>query len=199
MPDPDGIRMTLRDGSPVLLRPVRPGDKQRFVEGLRLISMESRYLRFFAPVLEFTEKQLSFLTDIDQETHVAWGALDPNAPEFPGYGVARYVRLDEEPEVAEVAVAVIDAMHRQGLGSLLLALLYLIGSRAGVTTFRGTIAPANRFLIEWARGLKAKVRYEDGLYRVDVPLIERVSDFPATREGRKFGAVVEQVRALFPG
>jgi GNAT superfamily N-acetyltransferase len=198
MPDPDEIRTTLRDGTPVLLRPVRPGDKDRFIEGLKLMSMESRYLRFFAPVLEFTAKQLEFLTEVDQEMHVAWGALDPDLPEFPGFGVARYVRLDEDPAVAEVAVAVIDEMHRQGLGSLLLALLYLIGCRKGLKTFRGTIAPANRFLIEWARGLEAEVRYADGLYRVEVPLIERVADFPETEEGRKFGAVVEQLGVLFP-
>lgn len=199
MPEPDEIRTTLRDGSPILLRPVRPGDKDRFIAGLKLMSMESRYLRFFTPVLDLTEKQLAFLTDVDQTSHVAWGALDPTEPEFPGFGVARYVRLEEDPSIAEVAVAVIDEMHRQGLGSLLLALLYLIGSRSGVKTFRGTIAPANRFLIDWARGLEAEIRYVDGLYQVDVPLIAEAADFPETDEGRKFGAVVAGLAGLFPG
>lgn len=196
MADTGEIRTALRDGTPVLLRPVRPGDKPRFIEGLKLMSMESRYLRFFAPVAELSEKQLNFLTDVDQDRHVAWGALDPESPEFPGFGVARYVRLDEEPSTAEVAVAVIDRMHRRGLGSLLLALLYVIGLRSGLRVFRGTIAPANRFLIEWARGLDADVRYSDGVYLVNVPLIERESEFPETEEGVKFAALVSEVRSL---
>ena len=198
MTDPDQIRTTLRDGTPLLLRPVRSGDKDRFIEGLKLMSKESRYLRFFAPVLEFTDKQLAFLTEVDQEMHVAWGALDPTAPEFPGFGVARYVRLEEDPAIAEVAVAVIDDMHRQGLGSLMLGLLYVIGSRSGVRMFRGTIVPANRFLIEWARGLEAEVRYVDGVYRVDVPVLKDTADFPDSEEGEKFRKIVEQVCALFP-
>ncbi|HUF38205.1 MAG TPA: hypothetical protein VMN57_06770 [Anaerolineales bacterium] len=196
MTEPDEIRTNLQDGTPVLLRPVRSGDKERFVEGLKLLSMESRYLRFFAPVLELTDKQLAFLTEVDQDMHVAWGALDPTAPEFPGFGVARYVRLDEDPTTAEVAVAVIDEMHRHGLGSLLLGLLYVLASRAGVRVFRGTIVPANRFLIEWARGLGANVRYSDGVYRVDVPVLKDPGEFPKGQEGDNFRLIVEKIRAL---
>jgi GNAT superfamily N-acetyltransferase len=160
--------------------------------------MGSRYLRFFAPVYELSQKQLEFLTEVDQDMHGAWGALDPTAPEFPGFGVARYVRLEDEPATAEVAVAVIDDMHRQGLGSLLLALLYVIAGRSGVQVFRGTIVPANRFLIEWARGLGASVRYADGVYRVDVPVLLETTRFPESMEGEKFREIVEQVRALLP-
>jgi len=198
MAEPDSIRTRLKDGAEVLLRPVRPGDRHRFIEGLKLMSMESRYLRFFAPVVEFTEKQLDFLTEVDQVTHVAWGALDPQAPDFPGFGVARYVRLEEDPAVAEVAVAVIDEMHRQGLGGLLLGLLYVIAGRSGVAVFRGTIVPANRFLIEWARGLDAVVRYTDGVYRVDVPVLKDSGGFPQSEEGEKFRGIVEQIEALLP-
>ena len=195
MPDPAGLTVTLRDGTPVLLRQVQPSDRRRFSEGLKLMSMESRYLRFFSPLLELSEKQLKFLTEVDQSTHVAWGALNPAAPEFPGFGVARYVRLAEDPTVAEVAVAVIDDMHRRGLGSLLLGLLYVLAGEHGVRTFLGTISPANDFLVRWARSLGAKVHYEDGLYRVEVPVVVDQDSLPATAEGDKFRDVLDDVRA----
>ena len=41
---------TLRDGTRALIRPIRPDDKRRLVEGFRAMSPRSRYLRFHAPV-----------------------------------------------------------------------------------------------------------------------------------------------------
>jgi GNAT superfamily N-acetyltransferase len=186
----------LRDGTPALLRPVRPEDKARFVAGLRLMSIESRYLRFFSPIAELSPQQLERLTDVDQHSHVAWGALDPNDPEFPGFGVARYVRAPGDPATAEAAVAVIDAMHRRGLGMLLLGWLYLLAGRGGVRTFRGTIHPANEFLIQWARDFGAQVKYVDGAYRTDVPVLTDLDALPGTPEGGKFKHVLLGLRGF---
>jgi GNAT superfamily N-acetyltransferase len=190
------IPLDLRDGTPVLLRPVRPQDKSRFVEGLRLMSLESRYLRFFAPVGSFSEKQLAYLTEVDQRQHVAWGALDPLDPNFPGFGVARYVREEDAPEVAEVAVAVIDSMHRRGLGTVLLGLLYLLAGWGGVRVFRGTILPANSFLIDWARALQAQIRFVDGAYQVDVPVHRRLEALPDSEEGTRFKTELAYLQSL---
>ncbi len=193
------IHTSLRDGTPILLRPVRPEDKPRFIAGLKMMSMENRYLRFFAPVAALTPQQLEFLTEVDQVSHVAWGALDPAAPDFPGFSVARYVCLPGEAGVAEVAVAVIDTMHRRGLGTVLLGLLYLLAGRGGVRTLRGTLMPANQFLIRWARDFGAAIKYVDGAYQADVPVITDPAELPDTPEGRKFKKVfLEMKAALFP-
>ncbi len=190
------IELRLRDDTPVLLRPVRPEDKARFVAGLRLMSLESRYLRFFGPVGSFSEKDLAYLTEVDQQFHVAWGALDPQDPDFPGFGVARYVREAEAPEVAEVAVAVIDSMHRRGLGTVLLGLLYLLAGMGGVRVFRGTILPANSFLIDWARALQAEIRFVDGAFQVDVPVHRDLDALPESEEGERFKTELAGLREL---
>ena len=48
-------------------------------------------------------------------------------------GVARFIRLADEPEVAEVAVTVIDAWQRRGLGTLLLEHLTDQARSQGIT------------------------------------------------------------------
>jgi hypothetical protein len=66
------------------------------------------------PVKELSEADLDYLTRIDYTTHMAWVAVDPASPEHPGLGVARYIQVANHPNVAEVAITVVDS--HQGLG-----------------------------------------------------------------------------------
>jgi hypothetical protein len=68
-----------------------------------------------APISELSSDQLSYLTEIDYWDHMAWVALDPTQPGQPGMGVARYVRMADDPAAAQAAVAVVD--EHQGAGS----------------------------------------------------------------------------------
>ena len=97
--------MKLRDGSEVAVRPIEPGDKQRILDAFERLSDESRYRRFFSPITRLTDGQLAYLTEIDHESHEALVALDENDHLV---GVARYVRVDEPENAAEVAVTVVD-------------------------------------------------------------------------------------------
>src|SRR5439155_13541866 len=45
-----GVRAALRDGTPVLIRPIRPGDKALLVDGFARLSEESRLRRFLSPM-----------------------------------------------------------------------------------------------------------------------------------------------------
>ena len=100
----------LRDGTPVQLRLVRASDKELVRKGFARLSPESRYLRFFAPKDHLTERELSYLTELDGEHHLAIGAERvPTGADGPeGLGVARFIRLADDPAVAEAAVAVLD-------------------------------------------------------------------------------------------
>jgi hypothetical protein len=74
----------LRDGSPVLLRQIRPQDRTRLAEGLRRLSPASRYLRFQRTVTELTDAELAYLTDVDHVDHEAIVAIDTDPPGAPG-------------------------------------------------------------------------------------------------------------------
>ena len=87
-----GRRAELRDGRAILLRQIRPEDRDRLAEGIRRLSPTSRYLRFHADVDHLTDRQLAYLTQVDHLEHEAIVALDLEAVEVPGIGVARYIR-----------------------------------------------------------------------------------------------------------
>lgn len=119
---------TLPDGRRILFRPIQPADKKLLTDGFQRLSPESRYRRFFRSIDHLSPAQLKYLTEVDGIDHVAWVALLPDAPEEErGAGVARWVRLRDEPDAAEGAVTVVDSLHGLGIGK---TLLYLITQEA---------------------------------------------------------------------
>jgi RimJ/RimL family protein N-acetyltransferase len=141
----DGELVTLRDGSEVLVRPVRPEDKPLFVAGWERFGEESRYERFMGLKQRLTTKELAFFTELDHADHEAIGAIEPRSGE--GLGVARYVREPERPDAAEAAVAVIDAWQGRGLGGVLLRRLCARAAEQGITHFTASLFTANTAML----------------------------------------------------
>ena len=181
MPD-EHLDVELRDGTHALIRPIRPDDKDRLRRGLAQLSAESRYLRFHTPLVELTEEQLAYLTEIDYRDHMAWVALDPEAPDEPGMAVARYVRLEDDPGAAEAAITVADDYQGRGLGSVLLGILARSAREQGIRTFRSYVLEENTAMLRIFERLGAQRvppnpgEIGEGVVRVDLPL-------PAKAEG----------------
>lgn len=172
----DTRTVTLRDGQRVLLRPIQPDDKTRLEEGLELLSARSRYLRFHSPMARLSDEQLSYLTEVDQHDHVAWVALNPDDPDEPGMGVARFVRLADEPTVAEAAVTVIDRHQGRGLGSALLGVLVEKAAENGITTLRNYVLADNSAMLGVLDDLGAhRALVEPGVWQVDMPVGDRTT------------------------
>jgi GNAT superfamily N-acetyltransferase len=183
----------LRDGGRALIRPVEPEDRERLARGFARLSPSSRYLRFHTAVNTLSEAQLRYLTDIDHRDHVAFGALDPDDPDAPGLGIARFVRLAAEPEVAEAAVTVLDEHQGRGVASALLAVLLREARRQGITTLRGYVLVDNQPMLRLFTDLGASRRYEgEGVYCVDVPVPDDLADLPDTPALRVVRAVAAQ-------
>lgn len=138
------LEVALRDGARVRLRPVVPDDKERLVQGLERMSPETRYRRFMTAVTRIPPRQLAYFTELDYVDHHAIAALALDEPGEPGIGVARFVRLADEPDVAEVAVTVVDDYHRRGLGTLLLQAVAAVALENGIRRFKAEILGENR-------------------------------------------------------
>ncbi len=114
---------TLADGTSICLRTIRPGDEARLREGIRAMSDNSRYQRFFTAFRDPPPAIVRQLSDVDGHDHIGWGAIridvDPPLP----IGAAHAIRSADNPARGELAVALLDAYHRQGLARMLIALV----------------------------------------------------------------------------
>jgi GNAT superfamily N-acetyltransferase len=162
---------TLADGTSVLIRPIRPTDKEMLRSGFDRLSDRSRYERFFTHLDRLTDDQLRYLTEVDHHTHSAWVAISLSNDPPDGIGVVRWVRLRDQPEVAEVAVTVIDEFHKRGLGR---TLLYIAGQDArakGVRAFRAWVLGDNHATLHMLERMGAtRGPWQDGVLEVTISL-----------------------------
>ncbi len=135
-------RVTLRDGTEVVVRLIRTDDKELLRRGFLRLSPESRYRRFFAAKHDLSPSELRYLTEVDGVRHFALGATTADGVD--GLGVARFIQLDGEPGVAEAAIAVLDEHQGKGLGSLLFQRLVAAAAERGVTRFRCEMLGSNQ-------------------------------------------------------
>ena len=186
--------LPLRDGELVDFRPVKQNDKETIQKGMLALSSKSRYFRFFSPILKLSDTQLYNFTEIDQQNHVAWIALAHNEPERRGLGVARFIRIQNQPEIAEFGIVIIDSYQQRGLGNILLAVLYRMASIKGIKILRGFVLSDNKVMSSWLGRLGAVGVYENGVYRMDLT----VSDYllPSKNRPRSLTNFISACKAI---
>jgi GNAT superfamily N-acetyltransferase len=138
----------LREGSELVVRPIRPEDKEAIVAGFERMSPESRYRRFFSPLQRLTERDLAYLTEVDHRDHEALIAFDAASRE--PVGVARFIR-GSAPEEAEVAVTVVDDWQGRGAATALLEKLVERAREEGVERFVALVLSENKEALELFR------------------------------------------------
>jgi GNAT superfamily N-acetyltransferase len=169
-----GDSVLLRDGSVVLIRQVHSADAALLADGFAHLSSRSRQLRFLTGKSDLTPAELRYFTEIDHHDHEALGALNP--VDGHGLGIARYIRLVEDPEGAEVAVAVIDAWQGRGLGTELLSRLADRARREGIGHFTALVAADNVSVIALLQDSRVGVRVthrESGTVEYEITLPPR--------------------------
>jgi len=137
--------VTLRDGSHVTVRPIRPQDAAPLRAGFERLSEESRYRRFLSPMQQLSGPMLRYLTEVDHHDHEALVALGAGGTLL---GVARSVRSRSDPRVAEAAVTVADDWQGRGLGTALLGLLADRARAEGIRRFTALMLATNREMID---------------------------------------------------
>jgi len=161
---------TLRDGSVIDIRALRPDDRDGMRSALQHMSEESIVRRFFAPRRSFSPQEVSNFLDVDFDSHVALVATQPGdgLPQIVGGG--RYIVTS--PGTAEVAFAIPDAHQHRGLGSLLMKHLILIARAKGLQQFVAEMLPENTAMLGVLRksGLALATRQDEGILRARAQL-----------------------------
>jgi acetyltransferase len=147
--------VTLRDGSVLHVRPIRPEDadlEREFVHGL---SEQTRYYRFFYRMSELSPAMLARFTQVDYDRElalVALAAAEDHAPAQRFVGVARYIANPDRTS-AEFAVVVADAWQRRGVARVLMRGLIVCAKRRGLERMVGTVLRVNEPMLAFVRSL----------------------------------------------
>jgi GNAT superfamily N-acetyltransferase len=149
----------LRDGTPVLIRPIRADDlamHTAFVDGL---SKETGYHRLLSPRKPQPD-ELWRMTHIDYDHELALIATTEIDGSEQQMGVVRYVR-GETPEtvhVAEFAVVIADAWQHHGVAYKLMRKLIDGAAQAGVKQLADITLYDNAGMLALARKLGFKLQ-----------------------------------------
>ena len=160
----------LEDGTPVLLRPMRPEDETLVEELLENCSDETLYFRYFHLIKSFPHSFLIRFTQNDYDREIGLAAFGvPPSPEVM-MGVGRLV-MTPDRGAAEFAVIVADPWHGKGLGEKLISRVIEIARDNGVKSLWGEVLAGNVPML----GLVKKTGFtlhppEEGVRRVEMVL-----------------------------
>jgi acetyltransferase len=138
----------LRDGTPVLIRPIRPEDEPLIVEFHSGLSEQSVYLRYFYPMSldqRIAHDRLTRICFIDYDREMVLVA-EHTAPDTGRRSIIGVGNLLKVPGTndGEFAAVVSDTFHGQGLGTELLSRLIEIGRDEHLDRVVADVLPENR-------------------------------------------------------
>ncbi|KOE79386.1 protein acetyltransferase [Vibrio alginolyticus] len=156
-------RVTLRDNSVVMLRPILPEDEPQHAEFIHNVSKEDLYKRFFSDVGEFNHEALANFTQIDYDREMAFVAVDNNDGEGKIIGVSRAL-INPENTDAEFAILIRSDLKGNGLGKILLQKVIDYCRLKGTVQISGMTMPTNRGMLTLAQklGFEVDIHFEDG-------------------------------------
>ncbi|MFO7252272.1 MAG: GNAT family N-acetyltransferase, partial [Actinomycetes bacterium] len=186
---PDECDVLLRDGDIAHLRPLRPEDRAALHALVDATSERSAFLRFFTGGRATAHAYADRVTSPAYRGQALVAFLRGRL-----VAVAEYVPEGDE---ADVGILIHDSVHGNGLGTLLLEHLAVNAAESGVRTFTADVLPENRQMIQVFEdlGLEVRRRYEDGLFKVRIPL-EPTPALLAGIEAREHRAAVASLTRL---
>ncbi len=134
---------TTSKGFNILFRPIKISDEPRLKDFIYSLSDQSLYRRFMSVRKDVPHEVLQKLVVIDYTVEMAILAVVPRGEEEEIVGVGRYY-MDDSKHSAEVAFAVKDTYHNNGIGSELLAYLTYLAKRQGLLGFTAEVLSDNQ-------------------------------------------------------
>jgi RimJ/RimL family protein N-acetyltransferase len=134
----------------VHVRPLDGRDRDAFSAWFGRLSDESRRRRFHGPKPRLSERELTYLTEVDHVSHTALVAVDPDGRLI---GEARYATNAPGDRSADFAVTVSDEWQGRGVGSRLAARVVEAARANGMTRLTALTLWDNTAAITLLHGL----------------------------------------------
>ncbi len=166
----------MRDGTAVVIRPIRPEDEPAMVRFHETLSERSVYLRYFHLVNLEQRTQHERLTricfiDYDREMALVAERRNPETGDSEILAVGRMTKIHGTND-AEVAVLVSDKYFGRGLGRELLSRLQKVGADEKLSSLTADILPDNREIMRICEklGFTLKHSLDDEVVRAEYKL-----------------------------
>ena len=158
---------TLRDGTEIFFRPVKPTDEPALSEMLYSLSEESVRTRYMTHTVVFPHRDIQRFTNIDYRQDIAIVAVIPRVSGEEIVALVQYF-LDPKTQAAEVAFLVQDEWQQKGMGTFLLDYITQIAKQRGVKKFYAKVLPTNEPMLAIFHNSGYKVNTEFDGYAYDI-------------------------------
>jgi acyl-CoA hydrolase len=162
---------TLKDGTEIFFRPVKPTDEETLSEMLYSLSSDSVRKRYFAHTMTFPHKDVQKITNIDYRNDLAIVGVVPGHSGEQIVAIAQYF-LDPKTQSAEVAFIVQDEWQAKGMGTILLDYLVKVARQRGVKRFNAKVLPENKAMLVIFHncGLPVRTEFDGAAYSISFDL-----------------------------
>lgn len=166
--------IALRDGTPAIIRPMRPDDRDRIVAAFALLDASSIYTRYFTHMKALPERALDRLKDVDFERLAGLVVTIGSGDDEVVIGSSMYVVLDtpDDARAAEVAFTIEEDYQRNGLATRLLETMIEIARRHRIVRLEADVLTGNAAMLAvFDRcGLPMRKRRDGGVTHVEMDL-----------------------------
>ena len=164
---------TLRDGTEIFFRPIKPVDEAPLSEMLYSLSEASVRTRYMTRTVAFPHKDVQQLTNIDYKDNLAIVGVVPGISGEEIVAIAQYY-LDPKTQSAEVAFLVQDEWQQKGMGTFLLDYITQVARQRGVKRFFAKVLPDNRPMLAVFQnsGYRVNVEFDGDVYSVAYDLMK---------------------------
>jgi acetyltransferase len=161
----------LKDGTPVLLRPIKPEDEGMMIELFNMLSTRTTLFWFFQILKSMPHEQIARYTQIDYDREMAIVAVHEEQGKKRIIGVGR-ITYYPNSDSCEFSIVVGDPWQGKGLGTKLLEMCISIAKEKGVRLLWGDIMAENKRMIRLCKELGFNItwQYREGIARAIMEL-----------------------------
>lgn len=189
----------LKDGSSLLIRPIRADDIEAWIAFVSRLSPRTKYLRFHHVTKDMGQEEARLFCSVDYRNTFAFVAEVLKERRKDIVAIGRYSKAPSGYS-AEIAFAIQDDYQGRGIGTKLMECLANVARENGITVFEGDVLGENKDMMIVLRdyGFHVVTELEEGVYHFSFPITKTKRVVKKEAERERISAIASVRLALFP-